>query len=535
MKILTAAEMNQVDRLTTERHNISAATLMENAGKGVADFIAHRFSHCTTKNIVVLCGKGNNGGDGFVVARHLLRRGAAPNVLLFASLEEMKGEAAENAVTWRDGGGRFQMVRSSQGWSAAKEAVLRADLIVDALLGTGVRGAVEGLYAEVINDVDAAAASQTGPIVVAVDIPSGLPADTGVPLGPAIKAGFTVTFTAPKLGLVQAKAADYIGELLVHKIGSPYELIEEVGTQNLHWVDAEEMKIYAAARKPGGNKGDYGHALIVAGSYGKSGAAVMASWAALRAGAGLATVAMPDSILPMIAAHMPEIMTGPLPATKAGTIAFAAYDSGRLPKLVEKKRALAIGPGLSTNDETVKVVHKLLSSREVPIVLDADGLNAFAGRATELKHDAGNLALTPHPGEMSRLADCSIADVQSRRLPLAIESAKAWNAHVVLKGQGTVVASPDGHAFINSTGNPGMGTAGTGDVLTGILAGLTAQFTPKPGSKNWARTLAFGVYLHGLAGDIAYEDFSRAPLLATDLIRALPRAYQRFYEECARA
>jgi hydroxyethylthiazole kinase-like uncharacterized protein yjeF len=228
-------------------------------------------------------------------------------------------------------------------------------------------------------------------------------------------------------------------------------------------------------------------------------------------------------------------MTEPLPATAAGTVALAAYDGGRLPKLVEKKRALAIGPGLSTNDETVKVVHKLLASREVPIVLDADGLNAFAGRATELKHDAGNLALTPHPGEMSRLADCSIADVQSRRLPLAIESAKAWNAHVVLKGQGTVVASPDGHAFINSTGNPGMGTAGTGDVLTGILAGLTAQFTPKPGPKNWARTLAFGVYLHGLAGDIAYEDFSRAPLLATDLIRALPRAYQRFYEECARA
>jgi hydroxyethylthiazole kinase-like uncharacterized protein yjeF len=534
MKILTAAEMNQVDRLTTERYNISAATLMENAGKGVADFIAQRFSHSTQKNIVVLCGKGNNGGDGFVVARHLLRRGSNPNVFLFAALEEMRGEAADNAVTWRDGGGRFQMVRTSQGWSAVKSAILSADLIVDALLGTGVRGVVEGLYAEVIGDVNAASAASVGAVVVAVDIPSGLPADTGVPLGPAIKAGYTVTFTAPKLGLVEAKAADYVGELLLHKIGSPYELIEEVGTQNLHWVDAEEVKIYASARKPGGNKGDYGHALLIAGSYGKGGAAVLASWAALRAGAGLATVAMPDPILPMVAVHTPEVMTEPLPATTAGTLSLAAFDSGRLPKLIEKKRALAIGPGLSTNDETQKVVHKLLASRDVPIILDADGLNAYAGHASDLKYDAGNLALTPHPGEMSRLANCSIADVQSRRLPLALDCAKAWNAHVVLKGQGTVIASPDGHAFINSTGNPGMGTAGTGDVLTGILAGLTAQFGPKSKLYDWSRTLAFGVYLHGLAGDIAYEDFSRAPLLASDLIRALPRAYQRFYEECAR-
>jgi ADP-dependent NAD(P)H-hydrate dehydratase / NAD(P)H-hydrate epimerase len=365
---------------------------------------------------------------------------------------------------------------------------------------------------------------------VAVDIPSGLPADTGVPAGPAVKAHYTITFTAPKLGMIEAKAADYIGELHVRKIGSPYELIEATGKSNLHWVDAEEVKVYAASRKPGGNKGDYGHALIVAGSYGKSGAAVLASWAALRAGAGLATVAMPDVILSIVAAHTPEVMTEPLPATVAGTLSLAAFENGRLPKLIEKKRALAIGPGLSTNEETQKVVHQLLANREVPIVLDADGLNAFAGRAAELKNANGNLALTPHPGEMSRLAQCSIADVQSRRLELAQKSAKEWNAQVVLKGQGTIVASPDGHAFVNSTGNPGMGTAGTGDVLTGILAGLTAQF----GSKDWARTLAFGVYLHGLAGDIAYQDFSRAPLIASDLIRALPRAYQRFYEECGR-
>jgi ADP-dependent NAD(P)H-hydrate dehydratase / NAD(P)H-hydrate epimerase len=531
MKMLTAAEMNQVDRLTTERLGISPATLMENAGKSVADFIAHRIPEIAHKKIVVLCGKGNNGGDGFVVARHLLRRGAAPDVFLFASLEEMKGEAAENAMTWRDGGGRFQMIRSSQGWQAAKPTLMAADVIIDALLGTGTKGAVTGTLAEVISDINAYANAKHAPHVIAVDIPSGLVADTGIAEGPAVNATYTITFTAPKIGMVAGDADAYLGELHVRKIGSPYELVDEIGAGNVHWVDAEEVANFARPRKPSGNKGDYGHALIVAGSYGKSGAAVMASWAALRVGAGLVTAAIPGPILSIVAAHTPEIMTEPLPATKAGTLAMAAFDDGRFAKLLDKKKALAIGPGLGSNDETVGAIHKLVNDRTVPIILDADGLNAFAGKATQLKNPDGQLALTPHPGEMSRLADTTIKDVQSRRLELATTSAKNWNAHVVLKGQGTIIAAPDGRAFVNSTGNAGMGTAGTGDVLTGILAGLTAQF----GTKDWPRVLAFGVYLHGLAGDIAYEDFSRAPLMATDLIRALPRAYQRFYAECGRA
>ena len=289
MKILTAAEMNQVDRLTVGALGISAATLMDNAGKSVADFIAHRIPEIAHKKIVVvLCGKGNNGGDGFVVARHLLRRGAAPDVFLFAALEEMKGEAAENANTWRDGGGRFQMIRSSQGWHAAKPTLMSADVIVDALLGTGTRGAVTGLLAEVITDINAAAANaKHAPQIIAVDIPSGLAADTGLAEGPVVNATYTITFTAPKIGMVSGNADAYLGELHVHKIGSPYELVDEVGAGKVHWVDAEEVAVFAKPRKPSGNKGDYGHALIVAGSYGKSGAAVMASWAALSAGAGL--------------------------------------------------------------------------------------------------------------------------------------------------------------------------------------------------------------------------------------------------------
>lgn len=253
-------------------------------------------------------------------------------------------------------------------------------------------------------------------------------------------------------------------------------------------------------------------------------------------GAGLVTVATPADVLPIVAAHTPEIMTEPLPATDAGTISLRSLEQGRFDSLLKGKRALAIGPGLSTNDETQKFVRTVVDKRTgVPIVLDADGLNAFAGRATELRKapDAPQapIALTPHPGEMARLVGGTPADVQTRRLELALKSAADWNAYVILKGHHTIVAASNGQAFINSTGNPGMGTGGTGDVLTGMLAGLTAQF----GTDDWAKVLAFGVYLHGLAGDIAYSDFGEAPLMASDLIHAIPRAYQQFYSECGRA
>ena len=268
----------------------------------------------------------------------------------------------------------------------------------------------------------------------------------------------------------------------------------------------------------------------MAGSVGKSGAAVLASWAALRAGAGLVTVATAEPVVPIVAAHTPEIMTEPLAATPSGSISMRTLEFDYFGSLLKGKRALAIGPGLSTHDETQQFIREIVGKRSVPIILDADGLNAFAGRSEELNRPEGMICLTPHPGEMARLAGCTTKDVQSRRVELALKSAADWNAIVVLKGHGTVIAVPDGRAYINSTGNPGMGTGGTGDVLTGILAGLTAQF----GVADWPRVLAFGVYLHGLAGDITYAENGEAPLMASDLIRALPRAYQRFYSESGR-
>ena len=527
MKILSAAEMREVDRLTTARYGIPSLTLMENAGASVAQFIAQRWPRFALQRIVVLCGKGNNGGDGFVVARRLQELGAKPGVYLFATPEEMRGDAATNCERWREMSGGLQIVRNSGELQNIKPTLESADIIIDALLGTGTRGAVEGLLAEAIEAVN----KRRGPVrsaVVAVDIPSGLIADTGEAMGACINAMYTITFTAPKTGMMFGIAADHTGQVVVRDIGSPPELIDDVGKSNVHWIDWREVSIFARPRRADANKGNYGHALITAGSVGKSGAAVLASWAALRVGAGLVTVATPEPVLPIVAAHTPEIMTEPLPATDAGTISLRSFEYERFEKILKGKRALAIGPGLSTQDETQRFVHNVVGTRTVPLILDADGLNAFAGRAHELKNGSGPLALTPHPGEMARLLSCGIPDVQAQRVKVACKSAADWNSIVILKGQQTVVAAPDGQVFINSTGNPGMGTGGTGDVLTGMLAGLTAQFAVSP----WVRVLAFGVYLHGLAGDIAYAETGEAPLMASDLIRAIPRAYQQFYAEC---
>lgn len=524
MKILTASEMKEVDRLTTARYRIPSLTLMENAGRGVAECIQLRFSNLARRRIVVLCGKGNNGGDGFVAARHLVKMGARPVVYLIGDPRDVKGEASTNLKRWKKVG-RLVVDR---GTGVGDWMPLSPDLIVvDALLGTGVRGPLVGRLREVILGVNA---HEAGCNVVSVDIPSGLHADTGDVQGAAIVADFTITFTAPKPGMILGAGARYVGQLLVRQIGSPPALIEETGKGQLRWSEPAEFGAFAIGRKVAGNKGDYGHALVVAGSVGKSGAAVLSSWAALRVGAGLVTVATPEPVLPIIAAHTPEIMTEPLAATTAGTVSASCLEGSLFATLLKGKRALAIGPGLSTHTETRQFVRTVVGNRSVPIILDADGLNAFAGHAPDLNHADGVLCVTPHPGEMARLLGSTVNDVQARRVEIALQAAANWNAIVVLKGSGTVIAAPGGIAFINSTGNPGMATAGTGDVLTGMLSGLTAQYGPT----DWQRLLAFGAYLHGLAGDIAYADSGGAPLLASDLVRAIPRAYQWFYSACGR-
>jgi ADP-dependent NAD(P)H-hydrate dehydratase / NAD(P)H-hydrate epimerase len=536
MKILTVAEMREVDRLTTERYGLPGLTLMENAGRSVAEFMRAKFRKLERRRIAVLCGKGNNGGDGFVAARHLADMGAKVFAVLVAAPDEMRGDVGTNLERWRKSGGEIEMVRSAADWKAVRASVASADILVDALLGTGVRGDVKGLLREVIEDVNRHAA---GKAVVAVDIPSGLPADTGhvrdanqSHATDIVIADFTVTFTAPKLGMFLGNSAAYVGGLVVREIGSPPELVEEIGKGTVRWLDPREFGPFALPRKVDGNKGNYGHVLIVGGSVGKSGAAAMASWAALRAGAGLVTAAVPEPVLPVVSALNPEVMTELLAATDAGTISLRALEYEKFEGILKGKTVLGIGPGVTTQTETVQFVRTVVGKYlDRPIVLDADGLNAFAGRAQELKAERKLLVVTPHPGEMSRLAGVDTRQIQSQRLEVARKAAGDWNAVVVLKGHQTVIAAPSGEAWINSTGNPGMATGGTGDVLTGILSGLLAQYFP---AQPAARVVCFGVYLHGLAADVPYATGGEAPLMATDLIKSIPRAYQQFYAESGR-
>ena len=531
MKVLTAEQMREADRLTTDRYGVTSLQLMENAGAAVADYLWQAFPDLSSLSILVLCGRGNNGGDGFVVARRLRERSAPPRVLLFAEPSTVRGDPGVNLRLWREAGGELRSVTSGAEWAAAREILGEVDLIVDALLGTGLKGPVESLLASVIEDVNAWRDRRGFHVrgarprsVVAVDMPSGLPSGAEDFGGPVIHADATVSFTAPKVGQLLSPRADSVGKLLVRDIGTPRGLLDDDPTLKLHWLEAGEFCSLPLVRKADAHKGSFGHALIVAGSVGKSGAAVLAGRAALRVGAGLVTVATPADVLPVVAAGMPEMMTAPLLATEAGTVSSCNLDHDALSQLARDKSALAMGPGLSTNHETQQFIRAALQKLSLPVILDADGLNAFAGHADELRTRKPELlAVTPHPGEMARLVDTTAQNVQGQRLEIALEAARRWQAFVILKGFHTILATPDGRAYVNTTGNAGMATGGTGDVLTGMLAGLTAEF----GAEKWERVLGLGVYLHGLAGDVASERVGQAPLVASDVIDALPEAYAR--------
>jgi NAD(P)H-hydrate epimerase len=467
----------------------------------------------------------------------LSERGLAPLVVLCADPESVSGDAAANLKRWRQALGDLQVASNESEWQAARTALEGAGVIVDALLGTGLKGAVTGLLARVIDDVNSARGTkrrfgERPPLVLAVDMPSGLGSDAQDLDGPVIAADFTVTFTAPKVGQLVSPRADRAGRLVVRQIGTPRELLDTDAHLKLHWLEPGEFRSMPLVRARESNKGTYGHALIVAGSLGKSGAAVLSSRGALRAGAGLVTVATASETLPIVAAGMPEIMTVPLVSTDAGSIGLHALDYGRFAEVAAKKSVIAVGPGLSTQPETRDFVHTVVERSELPVILDADGLNAYDGCADRLNdRKTAALTITPHPGEMARLLGRTIPEIQARRLETALEAANRWRAIVVLKGSHTIVAAPDGRAFVNTTGNPGMATAGTGDALTGILAGLTAQF----GIEDWLRVVGFGVYLHGLAGDIAASRVGEIPMVASDLLDSLPAAFRQLLAERDRA
>lgn len=531
MKALTAAEMREVDRLTTERYRIPSLQLMENAGTSFFEFLRGYYFDAAASRAAILCGKGNNGGDGFVVARHLQEKGLKPRVYVFADLKTVRGDAAKNFEQLKQSGARVEEITNLAQWNAARAEVAKSHIIVDALLGTGLKGKVEGLLAPVIEDInkisrDATSLQPEG--VVAIDTPSGLPSDGESCQGPAIRAHATVTFTAPKVGQLISRDAACCGKLHVRDIGSPPELIEELGKVRVRWIEPREFLELPLVRQVDSHKGKFGHVLVIAGSLGKSGAAILASRGALRAGAGLVTAAVPDVVLPIVASAQAELMTEPLASTKLGTVAAANGKPAKLRALMQGKTLLAIGPGIGTHKETQKFITSVVRQTDLPVILDADGLNAFAGRAKDLaKRKAQRLAVTPHPGEMARLLGVSNAAVQEDRLAIALKAAKNWKTHVILKGFHTILATPDGDAFVNTTGNPGMAKGGSGDALTGILAGTVSQL----GVRHWELALALGVYLHGRAGDESNGERAEEGLLAGEIAETLPATYQRMRKE----
>ena len=392
-------------------------------------------------------------------------------------------------------------------------------MVVDALLGTGLNGPASGEMLAAIRRINTAFPDAG---IVAVDIPSGLASDTGRRVGESVRADYTVTFTAPKVGQVLAPNCEQVGELLVRAIGSPPELFENDGSIFLSQVEPAQFRHLFAPRPRAAHKGSFGHVLVVAGSRGKTGAAAMAGMAALRAGAGLVTVASTERALPVIAAHAPELMTEPLPETAAGAISMRAFEPGALPEIAKNKTVLAIGPGLTTDPDTVAVVHRAFTEFAQPMVVDADGLNALAG--SDWEGDGRVRVLTPHPGEMSRLVKKTVAEIEEDRVSIARAFAMEKRVHLVLKGYRTLLAFPDGRVWINPTGSPAMAKGGTGDILTGIVAGFLAQFPSQP-----EVAIAAAVYLHGLSGEIGAAELGDKCLIATDLLRYLPAAM----EQCA--
>lgn len=516
MKIVSAAEMREIDRATLERFGVPWLTLMENAGSAVARFILSEYPQA--ERVGVICGKGNNGGDGFVVARKLVEAGRAVRVLLLCDPEELRGDAASMFQNMLKSLHPLNvaplMVREVSGLdSTAATEVFAADVIVDAILGTGFRPPVSPLYAAAIGKMN------SGPTpIVAVDIPSGADADAMRPTPPGTndkaRANAVVTFTAPRPAHVFAALTG--GPTVIAPIGSPPEAI--ASQLGLHLSTPQDFAGLLVPRAREGNKGKYGHVVVIGGSVGKAGAAAMAGFAALRSGAGLSTVATPKSVLSTVASYHPEVMTEPLAETEHGTISLRAV--GLLLDSLLKLKTIAIGPGITRNSETAEFVRTVVTRGDKSLVVDADALNAFEGFSDKLSGRGRTVVITPHPGEMSRLTGLSIAEIQANRLEVARKFAREHSLIVVLKGHRTLTAAPDGAVWVNSTGNPGMATGGSGDILTGMVAGLIAQHPQHP-----LEATALAVYLHGLAGDLASESLGENSLVATDLARFLPQAF----------
>ncbi|HTW90233.1 MAG TPA: NAD(P)H-hydrate dehydratase [bacterium] len=525
-RLVTAAQMQDLDRRATAEHGIPGLTLMENAGQAVIKFMEKHLGSLAGTQPLVVCGKGNNGGDGFVVTRLLLDNGAKPDCVLLGSSADLAGDALANCNRLKDGGLSVREVSK-----AADVAPLLQDrkVIIDAIFGTGLTRRPAGLAAQAITLIN-----QSGAYVVAIDLPSGLQSDTGVPYEPCVRADLTVTMAMPKVGLWLYPGRVCVGTAEIGDIGMP-----EIGTRDeglgtrartlipnpqplipgdqAFLLDAEHVRSILPGRRPDGHKGTFGTTLIIAGSRNFSGAAVLAGSAAVRSGCGLIRIAIPAGIADVVSSDVVEAVKIPLPQTDTETLSPAATES--LLELAGDAQAVALGPGIGTDPRTRELELDFLAEVERPTVIDADGINNLAGRIDLLSRVKAPLVLTPHPGEFARLTGLKAGDVNADRVGISRKFATERKVVLVLKGASTVVAAPDGTIFVNPTGNSGLAKGGTGDVLTGLIAGLIAQgMSPLDGA-------CAGVFLHGLAADIAVRTFTEYCLAAGDLPHFLPQAF----------
>lgn len=514
MNLVTAQEMSIIDETAINQYGIPGAVLMENAGISVVNVIKDFFSQdMRKKRILIFAGKGNNGGDGFVIARHLANMGYDVKVFLLCKTEELQGDAKTNWNIIKKMNIRHQLILGARDLHVVKIGLLYGDMIVDAIFGTGFKGEPQGIIAKVIQSINEAEKP-----VVAVDLPSGMEANTGLVKGFCIRATYTITFGLPKIGLVLAPAAGYIGQLIVKDISIPSTLIEKQEIKRF-LLDEVWCKQKMPVRQLNSHKGTFGHVIVVGGSPGMTGAAILAASGAIRSGAGLVTTAVPSGIHHIIESKTTEVMSKPLPETTQGTLALTGLEKI---KEICSQKVLVLGTGLSRNEETQELVRSLIDNLSFPAVIDADALYALAGCGDLIKKSTYPIVITPHPGEMAHLVGLTVEEVQSHRLQVAEKVAKEWNVIVVLKGAKTLVATPDGRLFINPTGNAGMATGGTGDVLAGMIGAFLAQgMRPEDAA-------TCGVYLHGLAGDEVSRQKGQMGLTALDIVEILPLILKEF-------
>jgi len=508
--VLTTAQMVTVDRSTIVEIGIPGVVLMENAGRRIAEIAADILGGVHEKNIVILCGKGNNGGDGYVVARYLFERAANVHVVLTSQPEQIKGDAVLNLTIIRRLGIRAEAYNAEK----LDNLLSSADLVVDALLGTGVTGELKGVFREIVEK-----ANQRRTVKLAVDLPTGMNADTGAVTNVCFQANHTVTMGFLKRGLLFSPGRERAGRTHVAEIGFPASVLAKLNV-SCSRTTPEDVAARLPRRNPNAYKNQCGEVLTIAGSTGMTGAAALTAESALRVGAGLSILAIPKSLNHILEQKLTEVMTLPVDEEKPG--GWCAAAKAQLAEKLTWAKSIAVGPGMGADEGAFALVKWLLQGFVGPFVIDADGLNCLQGNTELIKNSKADLIITPHPGELSRLLSISKVEILANPVETAIHAAKSLKVIVVLKGGPTVIANPQGETFINSTGNAGMATAGMGDVLTGIIAGLLAQ-----GAQPFDAAIV-GVYLHGAAGDSVKETAGEAGLLAGDVLSAIPSALQQF-------